>query len=68
MPFTDQPPDPPRTVPRPPPIGTVWVQPNGTLTKEAEKFILETGEANRQQDQFHKALVAYLTAMAAAIP
>lgn len=68
MPFTDPPPETPTLVPSPPPVGTVWVQADGTLTKEAEKFIIETGEASRQQDQFNKAVKAHLAAMAAAIP
>lgn len=67
MPFTDPPPDAPTTTPRPPPIGTVWVQDDGTLTKEAEKFVIEIGEFCRQQDQFNKGVKAHLVAMAAAI-
>lgn len=58
MPFTTKPP----AKPNPPPIPTVWIDAGtGRLTQEAQDYILKL-------DQYHKALDAYLVAMAAAIP
>ena len=58
MPFTTAPPKRPIA----PPLPTVWVDlKTGQLTKEAQDYILQLNE-------YHKALDAYLAAVAAAIP
>lgn len=57
MPFTTPPPK----YPVPPPIETVWVDKDGRLTQDAQRFILELV-------QYLRALDAHLVAMAAEIP